>query len=100
MNSKSFKNLYMALAVLFMTANTVYAKPIINSAVKSVVTKYGTAMMAIFIVSFLLYFGLLLYNKIFVTPRIYDCNLNKDSLRTPKNKEDAVLTFITRNRLG
>lgn len=83
-----------------MTADAVFARPVLTPVVKAAVAKYGIAMAAIFFISFVLYLGLVIYNKVFVTPRVYDCNLNKDSLRSPKDKEDALLTFITKNRLG
>lgn len=90
----------MALAFIFMSANAVFSKPVLNSAVKPVLVKYGFAMLGIFVATFVLYLGLSLYNKFFVSSRINDCNLNSDSLRPPKDKEDAVLTFITKNRLN
>ena len=82
-----------------MTANTAFARPAFNPAIKSIITKYGLTMFGIAAFSILLFIGLSLYNRFFVVPRIKDANLNEDSLRTPADKEDAILSFITRNRL-
>ena len=49
--------------------------------------------------SLILYFGLALYNKFFVDEQIKDFRLRKDSLRTPSDKDEAIMMFIAKNKL-
>ena len=56
-------------------------------------------MAGVFAFSILLYVILALYNKFFVGEQIKDFNLRKDSLRTPADKDEAVMMFIAKNRL-
>lgn len=100
MQNKILKALkYSVLAVLLATANTVYAKPTVTAAIKTVAVKYSLAMFGIIFFTVLIFVGLSVYNKFFVSPEIKDYNLNKDSLRSPTDKDDAILTFIAKNRL-
>lgn len=98
-NSLGIHKYLVVLAVLFCTANTAFSKPVFNPAIKVVAEKYGITMLAILVFSFVIYLGLTVYNRFFVIPRIKDSNINSDSLRTPSDKEDAIISFLTRNRL-
>ncbi len=100
MNKNFYYSIILSLAVSFCTANEVFA---MNSSViaqiKPVAVKLGLAMMAVVLFSILLTVGLSLYNKFFVPANVQDCKLNKDSLRTPSDKNEAVMLYITKNGL-
>ena len=66
---------------------------------KTVMSKFGLAMGGVVAFSLILYIGLSLYNKFFVGEQIKDFKLRKDSLRTPADKDEAVMMFIAKNRL-
>jgi uncharacterized membrane protein YqhA len=87
------------LAVLFCTANFAYSKPAMPQEAKALIIKFSLAMAVVFIASVLLTLGLSLYNKFFVKSHIKDIEEKKDSLQSPKDKDEAILSFITKNRL-
>ena len=66
---------------------------------KLVAVKFGIAMGGVVFFSLLLYVGLSIYNKFFVDNRIKDYNLRQNSFMTPRDKDEAIMSFITRNRL-
>lgn len=83
-----------------MSVNSVCAQTI-NSPIglKFVITKFAIAMIGVAVFSLILYIGLSFYNKFFVDERVKDFNLRQNSLRTPADKDEAIMGFITRNRL-
>ena len=92
-------NKILALIFTLITISTpVFAKTF-SPEIKFIMSKFGVAMLGVAGFSFLLFFGLSLYNKFFVDSQIKDFNLRKDSLRTPKDKDEAIMSFITRCRL-
>ncbi|MDY6310718.1 MAG: hypothetical protein SPL73_08175 [Cyanobacteriota bacterium] len=66
---------------------------------KELVSKFGMAMAGVMVFSFVIYLGLSVYNKFFVEEQIKDFKLRKDSLRTPTDKDEAVMMYIAKNRL-
>lgn len=100
MKNKFCKNFINAiLVVLFSTTNFAYAQNSNLEAIKPIAMKFIYAMVGIFLFSILMSFALSMYNKFFVSSQIKDFKLRKDSLRTPTDEEDAVMMFITKNRL-
>lgn len=97
MKDKIYK-LYMAVLAVFYTALPSFASKV-TPEMKIIMTKFGLAMGGVAAFSFILYIGLALYNKFFVGEQIKDFNLRKDSLRTPADKDEAVMMFIAKNRL-
>lgn len=97
MKNKIYK-LYMAVLAVFYTALPSFASKV-TPEMKIIMTKFGLAMGGVAAFSFILYIGLALYNKFFVGEQIKDFNLRKDSLRTPADKDEAVMMFIAKNRL-
>lgn len=49
--------------------------------------------------SIIIYVGLTLYNKFFVTPK-YPHSPEEEILKTPKTKEEAINFFINKNKLN
>lgn len=103
MNNKFVQKLIYAISVVLLcTTEFAYAAeqiPALNDAMKTMVTKFSLAMAGVVVFSILISVGLSLYNKFFVSSQIKDYKLSKDSLRTPRDTEEAVLMFITKNRL-
>ena len=97
MKNKIYK-LYMAVWTVFCIAMPSFASKV-TPEMKIIMTKFGLAMGGVAAFSFILYIGLALYNKFFVGEQIKDFNLRKDSLRTPADKDEAVMMFIAKNRL-
>lgn len=100
MKNKFINNLsYAILVVFFGTANFAYALPSLPQEVKTIAVKFTLAMLGVILFSIVISVGLSLYNRFFVPNVIKDYKLNKDSLRTPKDKDEAIMMFITKNRL-
>ena len=97
MKNKIYK-LYITVLAVFCTALPSFASKV-TPEMKIIMTKFGLAMGGVAAFSFILYIGLALYNKFFVGEQIKDFNLRKDSLRTPADKDEAVMMFIAKNRL-
>lgn len=90
---------YTILVVLLCTANTVFASNVAYSSIKTTAVKFILVMMVIVIFSIIIFVGLALYNKFFVSPQIKDYEMNKHSLRTPRDEDEALVMFISKNRL-
>lgn len=101
MKNKFYKNLLNAiLVVLLCTTNFAFAAGASHTAeIKTIAVKFVLAMLGVALFSILIFVGLSLYNKFFVASQIKDYKLGKDSLRTPRDIDEAVMLFITKNRL-
>lgn len=86
------------LAVLYTALPSLAAKTDTHS-LKFIATKFGLAMGGVLVFSILLYLGLSIYNKYFVDEQIKDFNLRKDSLRPPRDVDEAIMMFIAKNRM-
>jgi hypothetical protein len=89
----------ISLAVLFSTADLAYAKPSFPPEAKALVVKFSLAMIGVFVFSVLIMILLSLYNKFFVSPQLTNFEEKKDSLRSFEDKDEAILNFVTKNRL-
>ena len=87
------------LVVFFNAADIVIAKPSYSIEIKSAAVNIILAIFGIIFFTLLITIGLSLYNRFFVASHIKDLKLNKDSLRTPEDKDQAIMTFIAKNRL-
>lgn len=83
----------MALSAVFTAAMPSYAAPTINQ----VALKFIYAMGGVVLSSVIIFAGLTLYNRFFVTPK-YTKN-DDATLKTPDNTEDAISFFIKKNKL-
>ena len=103
MNNKFIQKLIYAISVVLLcTTEFAYAveqSPEAKLAMKTVITKFSLAMLGVVVFSVIITIGLSIYNKFFVASQIKDYKLSKDSLRTPNDKDEAVIMFITKNRL-
>lgn len=98
-NKVSCKFLYAILVVLFCTTNFAYAQNPNIAAIKTIAVKFSLAMIGVVLFSILICVGLSLYNRFFVAAQIKDFKLSKESMRSPKDEDDAIMMFITKNRL-
>lgn len=98
-NKLVHKLMYAISVVILFTADFAYSAPSAKAAIKTLMTKYSLAMFGVVVFSVLIYIGLTVYNKFFVASQVKDFKLSKDSLRTPSDKDEAVMMFITKNRL-
>ena len=103
MNNKLIQKIIFAISVVLLsTTEVAYAveqSPEMKLAIKTMITKFSLAMAGVLVFSIVISIGLSLYNKFFVASQIKDFKLSKDSLRTPNDKDEAVIMFITKNRL-
>lgn len=100
MKNKLYNNLILAiLVVLFCTTNFTFAGTTPLAQMKPAIIKFTLAMLSVGLFSFLIFLGLSLYNRFFVASQIKDYKLRKDSLRTPRDDNEAIIMFITKNRL-
>lgn len=98
-NNILFYKLFIAiLAVFLCTANNAYAAAL-PPEVKTIAVKFTLAMLGVAVFSVVISVGLSLYNRFFVSSQIKDFKLSRDSLRTPVDKDEAFVMFITKNRL-
>ena len=98
---KNFINkiIYVLIGLYLATPNLVYAKTSSQSELKVVMAKFMTVMIAVMVASFLLFIiGLLL--KRFLAPNyIKNEENNNNSLYAPRDKDEAIVGFIMKNRL-
>ncbi len=98
MKNKIIQKLFVAgLVVLSSTANPAHARNLLHP--HSEMGKLLLSMIVTVIVFFVLFVVLTIYNKFFVPPEVKNFKLNKNSLRTPQDKEEAILMFLTKNKL-
>jgi hypothetical protein len=99
MKNKIINKIILSAMAVYITAMPVFAKTLSHPELKFVIKKFGVAMIGVMLFSFMLYLGLALYNKFFVSEQIKEFKLRKDSLRTPSDKDEAIMMFIAKNKL-
>ena len=95
-SKRSYKLILTNLvAVILITALPAYSTPTIKeTAYRFLYTMGGVALSSIVI-----FLGLTIYNKILYNANKIRPNEEQPSLRTPINVEEAVISFIKRNKL-
>lgn len=97
-NNRLIYSFIVLLAVSLCTANCAYAVSL-PAEVKTIAVKFTLAMLGVGLFSIVISIGLALYNRFFVSDQIKDFKLSRDSLRSPTDKDEAFIMFITKNRL-
>lgn len=97
-NNRFIQTFIAMLAVFLCTANSAYAISL-PPEIKTIAVKFTLAMLGVAFFSVVISVGLSLYNRFFVASQIKDFKLSRDSLRTPTDKDEAFIMFITKNRL-
>ena len=100
MSKKLLKQIIFVLAGLYLSVpQAVYAKTAASGELKVVIARFSTAMIGVLVFSFLIYILLALYNKFFVARNVKDEEIRRDSLNSPRDKDEAIMKFIMKNRL-
>ncbi len=98
-NNYILKVISIALAVLFCTADAVFAKNILPNEMKPVLVKFILAMGGIAFFSIIIFGGLSVYNSFFVAKSLNFSGMQKKSLQTPTDKDSAILSYLGMNEL-
>lgn len=100
MNNKKFRiNFASVLVVLLCTANTAFAKPLITHPVKPLIIKAGIVLAGIIFFVIVVKICISLYNRFFVPNEFKNYKLSKNSLRGPSDKDEAIIMYLTKNKL-
>ncbi|MBE7712541.1 MAG: hypothetical protein E7Z87_02215 [Cyanobacteria bacterium SIG26] len=91
--------IFAILVVHLCTTNFAFAAVDFSPEIKSALVKFTLVMCVIVVFSLILSVGLSVYNKVFVKTKSLLFDNNSLSLKTPEDKDEAVMTYITRNRL-
>ena len=90
------RNIFLMLvvtAVILFAAEPAFCAPV---SIKQAAVKFLYAMGGVALSSFIIFFGLSVYNKLFVNkPQIND----DENLSTPDTVEDSIIFFIKKNKL-
>jgi len=98
--SKKFHIFLVAiLVVLLCTTNLAFAQPAETSALKTGIVKIVLAMLGVGAFTIFISIGLSLYNRFFVPNEIKNYKLGKNSLRSPSDKDEAIIMYLTKNKL-
>ncbi len=99
MKNKSYKILVAILVVLFSTTNLAYSAPAVTTSIKSGIVRLSLAMLGVVAFSVIISIGLSLYNRFFVPSDIKNYKLSKNSLRSPSDKDEAIIMYLAKNKL-
>lgn len=100
MRNITFKKLaYILMGLYLLAPQVVFAKSTLPAEFKVVFAKFSVGMIGVALFSFLIYLALALYNKFFVAPHIKNEEMRRNSLNSPRDKDEAISDFIMRNRL-
>ena len=99
MKNKSYKILVAILVVLFGTTNLAYSAPAVTTSIKSGIVRLSLAMLGVVAFSVIISIGLSLYNRFFVPSDIKNYKLSKNSLRSPSDKDEAIIMYLAKNKL-
>ena len=93
------KFISIIIGAIIFAPNYAFASNNIHPELKVIIAKFSIAMIGVALFSILIYFGLSLYNKFFVSDNIKDVSKKDISLSSPRDKNEAILNFIYKNRL-
>ncbi len=83
----------------FAGVNTAYAVPQKLMPYKSSISNFMLVMIGIVFFLGLIFIGLSIYNKYFVSKSISEYKLRKYNLADSVDKDDAILNYVTKNKL-
>lgn len=100
MNHKLHKFIIMFVFTLAIASvNTAYAIPKKLMPYKSSISGFMLVMIGIVFFLGLIFIGLSIYNKYFVSKSITEYKLRKYNLADSVDKDDAILNYVTKNKL-
>ena len=88
-------NLISLVAVILITALPAYCEP--TTVVNNTITKFLYAMGGVVASSLIIYLGLTVYNRFFIKKSAWHPENNEFS--APTSTDEAIVSFIKRNRL-
>lgn len=86
-------------ALIFLSVNTACAVPSRLEPLKGSISNFVLVMIGIIFFMGLIFVGLTVYNKLFVPKNISNYELRKYNLSDSQDKDEAVLNYISKNRL-
>ena len=85
---------------IFISTTSVCAgESVLSAEMETIVSKFTLSMLGICVFSVIIYLGLTIYNRLFVSSQIRNYKIKPYSLRTPSDTEEAIYMFIEKNRL-
>ena len=100
MNNKLHKFIIMLTFTLAIASvNVAYAIPKRLVPYKASISNFMLVMIGIVFFMGLIFIGLSIYNKYFVSKSIAEYKLRKYNLADSVDKDDAILNYVTKNKL-
>ena len=90
---------FVAFAAFLTAANAAYSAPAKLAPLQGEISKFIIVMLVIIAFMGILFVGLTVYNRIFVAKHLKDYKLNRYSLADSVDKDDAILNYVTKNKL-
>ncbi len=88
-----------AFALVISGADAVYALPQKLKPFEASISNFSVVMLAILLFLVVLFIGLTIYNKIFISSKLSDYELRKYNLADSVDRDDAILNYVTKNKL-
>lgn len=88
-----------AFAVVLSTVNAALCANEKFEALKPSIVKFSLVLLAIVFFMMLIYIGLSVYNRFFVESKFKDYKLKKYSLDSASDTDEAILNYISKNKL-
>ena len=84
---------------IFLTANAGLCEQTRSAVMHNAIIKFGLAMGGVALSSIIIFVGLTIYNKFFVSQN-RPHSIEEEILKTPKTSDDAIKFFINKNKLN
>ena len=99
MNHKISKFTMLVFTLAITGVNTAYSLPEKLVPFKSSISNFLFVMIGIVLFLGLIFIGLTIYNKYFIAKNMADYQLRKYNLSDSVDKDDAILNYVTKNKL-
>ena len=93
------KLIMFVFTLAFASVNAAYAIPNKLVPYKASISNFMIVMIGIVFFLGLIFIGLSIYNKYFVSKSITEYKLRKYNLADSVDKDDAILNYVTKNKL-
>ena len=98
-NNLFIKFSIVVFALAFAGVNAAYSLPQKLTPYKSAISGYILVMIGIIFFLGLIFIGLTIYNKYFIAKNLANYHLKKYNLADSIDKDDAILNYVTKNKL-
>ena len=89
----------IAFAFVLSSANACYSIPEKLIPLKSSISDFILVLFGIIFFLGIIFIGLSVYNKVFISNKMKDYELKKYNLADSVDKDDAILNYVTKNKL-